>query len=142
MKEEIKNSNTKQVLNYIYKTMFSYCLKCRKNTESKNPKVVRTKNGRIMPLSRCAVCNSKKSKFFKEQEGRELSSNLLDVKVPIISDIPIVNTLFWKYKMNAIVNKLLLTGDKFMPEMHLRQPGFTYSACGAFTKNKERIKKF
>ena len=44
--------------------------------------------------------------------------------------------------MNAIVNKLLLTGDKFMPEMHLRQPGFTYSACGAFTKNKERIKKF
>ena len=44
--------------------------------------------------------------------------------------------------MNAIVNKLLLTGDKFMPEMHLKQPGFTYSACGPFTKNKERIKKF
>ena len=94
MKEEIKNSNAKQVLNYIYKTMFSYCLKCRKNTESKNPKVVRTKNGIIMPLSRCAVCNSKKSKFFKEQEARGLSSNLLGVKVPIISDIPIVNTLF------------------------------------------------
>ena len=44
--------------------------------------------------------------------------------------------------MNAIVNKCLLTGDKFMPEMHLRQPGFTYSACGPFTKNKERIKEF
>ena len=41
--------------------------------------------------------------------------------------------------MNAIVNKLLLTGDKFMPEMHLRQPGFTYSACREFTKNKETI---
>ena len=39
-------------------------------------------------------------------------------------------------------NKLLLVGDKFMPEMHLRQPGFTYRACGPFTKNKERIRKF
>ena len=44
--------------------------------------------------------------------------------------------------MNEIVNKFLLVGDKFMPEMHLRQPGFTCSACGTFTKNKERIKKF
>ena len=43
--------------------------------------------------------------------------------------------------MNEIVNKFLLVGDKFMPEMHLKQPGFTYSACGPFTKNKERIKK-
>ena len=45
-------------------------------------------------------------------------------------------------KMNEIVNKFLLEGDKFMPEMHLRQPRFTYSACGAFTKNKEGIQKF
>ena len=44
--------------------------------------------------------------------------------------------------MNEIVNKLLLVGDKFMPEMHLKQPGFTYSACGPFIKNKERIEKF
>ena len=44
--------------------------------------------------------------------------------------------------MNTIVNKLLLAGDKFMPEMHLRQPGFPCNACGPFTKNKERIKKF
>ena len=43
--------------------------------------------------------------------------------------------------MNEIVNKFLLAGDKFMPEMHLKQPGFTYSACGPFTKNKERIEK-
>ena len=41
--------------------------------------------------------------------------------------------------MNEIVNKFLLVGDKFMPKMHLKQPGFTYSACGTFTKNKERI---
>ena len=39
--------------------------------------------------------------------------------------------------MNEIVNKFLLAGDKLMPEMHLKQPGFTYSACGPFTKNKE-----
>ena len=44
--------------------------------------------------------------------------------------------------MNEIVNKFLLVGDKFMPEMHLKQPGFTYSACGPFTKDKERIEKF
>ena len=39
-------------------------------------------------------------------------------------------------------NNVLLAGDKFMPKMHLRQTGFTYSACGSFTKNKERIQKF
>ena len=44
--------------------------------------------------------------------------------------------------MNNIINKFLLTGDKFMPEMHLRQPQFVYSACGTFTRHKERIKKF
>ena len=44
--------------------------------------------------------------------------------------------------MNEIVNQILLVGDKFMPEMDLKQPGFTYSACGSFTKNKERMEKF
>ena len=44
-------------------------------------------------------------------------------------------------KMNEIVNRLLLVRDKFLPEMHLKQPGFTYSACGPFTKNKQRIEK-
>ena len=44
--------------------------------------------------------------------------------------------------MNEIANKFFLVGDKFMPEMHLRQPEFTYSACGPFTKNEERIKMF
>ena len=44
--------------------------------------------------------------------------------------------------MNEIVNSFLLAGDRFMPEMHLKQSGFTYSACGPFTKNKERIEKF
>ena len=44
--------------------------------------------------------------------------------------------------MNEIIKKFLLAEDKFMPEMNLRQPGFTYSACGPFTINKERIQKF
>ena len=44
--------------------------------------------------------------------------------------------------MNEIANKFLLASNKFKPEMHLKQPGFTYSACGPFTKNKERIHKF
>ena len=44
--------------------------------------------------------------------------------------------------MKEIVNKFLLTGDKVLPEMHSKQPGFTYSACGPFAKNKELIQKF
>ena len=44
--------------------------------------------------------------------------------------------------MNEIVNKFLLMGEKFMPEMYLKQPIFTYSACGPFTRNKQRIEKF
>ena len=44
--------------------------------------------------------------------------------------------------MNEVVNNFLLAGDKFMPELHLKQPGITCSACGSFSKNKERIEKF
>ena len=51
------------------------------------------------------------------------------------------NIFFEKYKMNAIVNTLILERDRFMPEMHLKQPGFKYSACGPFTKNREIMKK-
>ena len=47
-----------------------------------------------------------------------------------------------RMKMNKVVNKFLLAGDKFMPDMHLKQPGLTYSVSGPFTKNKERIQKF
>ena len=71
--------------------MLSYCLKCRKNTESKNPKVVRTKNGRIMLLSKCAMCDSKKSKFIKEQEASGLLISL-GIKTPL-SKIPLVSPL-------------------------------------------------
>ena len=53
-----------------------------------------------------------------------------------------LNVIPLNYKANDIINTFLLARDKFMPEIHLRQPGFTYSACGSFTKNKERIQRF
>ena len=56
-----------------------------------------------------------------------------------LNSIKQVNT---RYKMNEIVNNYLLAGDKFTLEMHLKQPRFTYSACGLFTKSKERIQNF
>ena len=95
--------------------------------------------------SKCPVCRIKKPRFVKKQEARGLLSNL-GIKTPL-SKIPLLNVLFWMqlhwvYKMNKIVNKFLLVGDKFMPEMHIKQPAFTYSTCGPFTKNKERIEKF
>ena len=74
--------------------MLVYCLKCRKkNTESKNPKVVRTKNGRIMLLSKCEVCNSKKTKFIKQQEASGLLSSL-GIKTPL-SNIPLLGPLLF-----------------------------------------------
>ena len=56
--------------------MKSYCLKCRKNTESVNPRVSKTSNGRAMVLSKCAICGSKKSRFVKNVEAKGLLSNL------------------------------------------------------------------
>ena len=73
--------------------MLSYCLKCRKNTESKNPKFAKTKNGRIMLLSKCAVCDSKKSKFIKQQEASGLLSSL-GIRTPL-SKIPLVGPLLF-----------------------------------------------
>ena len=60
----------------------------------KKTKFLRTKNGRIMLLSKCAVCNCKKSKFLEEQEAKGLLGNLLGAKIPILGVIPLVNTLF------------------------------------------------
>ena len=73
--------------------MNSYCLSCKKDTESINPKIVRTKNNRLMMLSKCAVCNNKKSGFIKEQEARGLLSNL-GIRTPL-SKIPLLNVLFY-----------------------------------------------
>ena len=71
--------------------MLSYCLKRRKNTKSGNPKVVKTKNERIMLLSKCAMCDIKKSKFIKEQEASGLLSSLR-IKTP---KIPLVGPLLF-----------------------------------------------
>ena len=78
--------------------MLSYCLKCKKNTESKNTKVIKTKNREIMLLSKCTLCNSKKLEFIKEQEARGLLSKLTGIKVPILSDLPIANIFFENIK--------------------------------------------
>ena len=71
--------------------MKSYCWKCRKDTESINPRVSNTNNGRTMILLKCAICGSKKSIFIKNQEEKGLLSNLgirtpLS-KVPVLGDI-------------------------------------------------------
>ena len=71
--------------------MLSYCSKCKKNTESINPKVSKTTNGKTMVLSKSAICGSKKSKFIKEQQAKGLLSNLgirtpLN-KIPLVGDI-------------------------------------------------------
>ena len=71
--------------------MLSYCLKCKKNTESINPKVSKTTNGKTMILSKCTICGSKTSKFIKEQQAKGLLSNLgirtpLN-KIPLLGDI-------------------------------------------------------
>ena len=71
--------------------MKSYFLKCRKDTDNINPKISETSNGRTMILSNCAICNSKKSRFIKNQEAKGLLSNLgirtQLSKVPILGDI-------------------------------------------------------
>ena len=71
--------------------MKSYCLKCRKDTENKDPEISSTSNGKAMILSKCAICGSNKSRFIKNQEAKGLLSKLgiktpLN-KVPILGDI-------------------------------------------------------
>ena len=67
--------------------MESYCLKCKKNTENIDPKVSGTNNGKIMILSKCAICGCKKSRFIKNHEAKGLLSKL-GIKTPL-SEIPI-----------------------------------------------------
>ena len=84
MKEEIKSLKTETVyrrFQSIYETILPYYLKCRENTDSENTKLVRTKSTRIMLSSKCEVCDSKKSKFIKEQQASGLFSSL-EIKMP------------------------------------------------------------
>ena len=63
-----------QCLNTLKYKMETYCLKCRKTTENTDPKVLASSNGRVMILSKCAICGSKKSRFIKNQEAKGLLS--------------------------------------------------------------------
>ena len=72
--------------------MLSYCLKCRRDTQSKNPEVVKTKNRRIMLLSNVHYVTVKE--FCKEQDARGLKSNLTGIKLLAVSDLPLLNALF------------------------------------------------
>ena len=66
----------------------SYCLKCKINTDSINPKVSKTANGKTMMLSKCAICGSKQSKFIKEQQAKGLLSSL-GIRIPL-NKIPLL----------------------------------------------------
>ena len=74
--------------------MESYCLKCKKYTKNINPQVSSTSNGKLMIISKCAICGSKNFKFVKKQDAKGLLSNLgiktLLSKIPVLGDI-----LFW-----------------------------------------------
>ena len=72
-----------------------------------------------MLLSNCAFCGQKKSNFIKNKKLHSFNN--------ISND---------QFKINKIINKFLLTGDKFSPELHLKLPRFTYSACGPFSKHR------
>ena len=73
--------------------MKSYCLKCKKDTENINAKVSSTSNGRAMMLSKCAICGSKKSRFFKNQEAKGLLSKL-GIETPL-SKVPILGNILF-----------------------------------------------
>ena len=72
--------------------MKTYCLKCKKHTDNVDPKMVRTKNNRLIMQSKFSVCRTKKSRFVKEQDAKGLLSNL-GIKIPW-SKIPLLNVLF------------------------------------------------
>ena len=73
--------------------MESYCLKCKKHTKNIDPQVSSTSNGKLMILSKSAICNNKKSKFINKQEAKELLSNL-GVKTPL-SKVPILGDILF-----------------------------------------------
>ena len=72
--------------------MLTYCLKCKKNTKNIDAKMMKTKNGRFVLSSKCAICGNKKSKFMKEQEAKGLLSNL-GIRTPL-SKVSLLNVLF------------------------------------------------
>ena len=72
--------------------MLAYCLKCKRNTKNNDAKMIKTKNVRLALSSKCVVCGSKKSRFMKEQEAKELLSEI-GIKI-LLSKVPLLNVLF------------------------------------------------
>ena len=102
--------------------MKSYCLKCKIENQNIRRKVSNTSDDETMLLSNCAKCG----------EVKGILSNW-GIRTPL-SKIPLLDNIFLKfYKMNEIVNKFSLAGNKFMPEKHLKRPWFTYSVFASFT---------
>ena len=92
-----------------------------------------------MVLSTHVGCSSRKTRFIKGQGASRVLSSL-GVRTLLNQASLVGSPLFQIYKMNEIIRKLLLAGGKFMPEVYLTQSGFTYNACGPFTKSKKKKK--
>ena len=88
----IQKLKWKFITDVIKRSMLTYCVKCRKNTENLDSKIFKTKNYRLTMQSKCANCGIKKSRFMKEQETKGLLSNL-GIKIPL-SKSPLLNVLF------------------------------------------------
>ena len=80
--------------------MLSYCLKCKRSTESIDPRVSKPSNGKTMILSKCTICDSKKSKFIKKQEASGILSSVL-IRTPLIK-IPVLGDIFFKKCKNSL----------------------------------------
>ena len=124
--------------------MLLYSLKCRKKCQKQAYLVCFDKyilNLLYISFIEMQGVRWSKIKIYQKTRSKWIIGSSLGLMTPV-NKIPLLGEiLFQRYKKNEIVNKLLLAGDMFMPEMHLRQPGFTQSACGTFTKNKERMQK-
>ena len=98
-------------------------------------------NSQRSDVEKIILIKGVKKKGYNEVIKRnEIINNILKQQIMRIFSFDVYAKLY--LKMNEIIHEFLFAGDKFMPEMHLGQTGFTYSACGPFTKNKERIRKF
>ena len=93
MKKISRGNKNKPIINIRYKDkMKTYCVKCKKDTENNDPKIVRTKNNRLLMQTKCSDCGNKKSRFVKKEEADGLLSNL-GIKMPL-DKIPLLNLLF------------------------------------------------
>ena len=115
--------------------MSSYCLKCRTNTESINPRVSKTNNGKTMILSKCAIYGSKKSRFIKKQEASEILRNL-GFKTPL-------NKILLFTKNEERIQKFKERGDtKYIYKTQLDKTCFQYGMAYGDFKDLARRKAY